>query len=113
MYDPAFTISYDGELSKLKQEGMNYDEYQAKFMRLSHHVHGLTQTYKMNCFISGLREAVKYEVMAKNSATMVEAMRSAKLEEQKSNAVKRSSKGNVYKGFAGGSGGTQQGVGTA
>lgn len=90
---------------------MSYDKYQAEFMRLSHHVYGLTHTYKMNCFISGLRDVVTYEVMAKNTATMVAVMRLAKLEGEKSNVLNKSSKGNVYKGFLGGTGGTQSGVG--
>lgn len=43
MYDPSYTVSYDRELSKLKQEGMSNDDYQAELMPLSHHVHSLTQ----------------------------------------------------------------------
>lgn len=84
---------------------MSCDNYQAEFMRLSHHVHSLTQTYKMNCFISGLRYAVKYEVMAKNLTTMVEAMRLVWLEEEKNAALKNSSKSNAYKGFVSEAGG--------
>lgn len=110
IYDPSYTISYNGELSKLKQEGMRYDDYQAEFMQLSHHVHGLTHTYKMNCFISGLRETVKYEVMAKKPTTLVEAMRLAKLEEEKTAALRKSAKGNSHKEVNNNFGGATFGV---
>lgn len=112
MYDPSFTMTY-GELSKLKQEGMTYDEYQVEFMSLSNHVHCLTQNYKINCFINGLRDVVKYKVMAKSPTTMVEAMRLVKLEEEKSTALKKNSKGNAYKGYASGVGGANSGIGAS
>lgn len=91
MYDPSHTISYEGEPSKLKQEGLSYDDYQAEFMRLSHHVHGLSCSYLMN---------FKFEVMAKKPTTVGETMRLAKLEEEKTSAIKKSSKGGTTKGFA-------------
>lgn len=79
---------------------------------MSHHVHGLTQTYKVNCFISGLKDALKYEMMAKKPTTMVEVMRLAKLEEQKNVAIKKSTKSNAYKAFVGGAGGVNIGIGS-
>lgn len=93
------------------QEGMSYDDYQAEFMHLSHHVHGLTQSYKVNCFPSGLQDIVKYEVMAKNPTTMVEVLRFAKLEEEKNAALRKSLKSNTYKGVVSGVGGENTGNG--
>lgn len=79
LYDPSNTVNYEGELVKLKQEGLNYDEYQVEFMLLSHHVYDLSQKFLVHYFISGLRDAVKYEVMAKRPSIMIEVMRLAKL----------------------------------
>lgn len=60
LYDSTKTLEYAGKLSKLKQEGNNYDDYQPEFIRPSHHVHGLAQDYLISCFISGLRDQVKH-----------------------------------------------------
>lgn len=37
MYDPRFATNYAGELSKLRQEEGNVENYIGEFMRLSHH----------------------------------------------------------------------------
>lgn len=42
-YDHAATRNCIGELTKLKQEGISFDEYQSEFIRLSHHVYGLLE----------------------------------------------------------------------
>lgn len=46
-------------------------------MHLSHHLHGLSLDYLISCFISGLRDLVKYEFTVKNH----QSMRLAKLED--------------------------------
>lgn len=79
LYDEKSVSSYLGELSKLKQEGNTLEYYQEKFMHLSHLVHELPEEFFIECFISGLRDAVKYELIAKKPITMEEAMRLAKL----------------------------------
>lgn len=56
MYDPTATCNYSGELSKLKQEGHNFEEYQSEFIRLSRLVHGLCEEFLINCFVSRLRD---------------------------------------------------------
>lgn len=53
MYDSANTIDYAGELSKLRQEGGNYEDYQNEFMS---HVQGLFQEYLLSCFLSNMRD---------------------------------------------------------
>lgn len=50
--------------------------------------------------------------MAKNLTTIVEAMRLDKLEEEKNDALKKSSKGNAYKGFVSGAGEANSGSGS-
>lgn len=91
MYDTAAVVDFAGELSKLKPEGSTFDEYQAEFMRLSHHVQGLSEEFLVSCFVSGLKDLVKYELMSKNPKTIIEAMRLARIEEDKM-ATKRYSK---------------------
>lgn len=65
MYGDSVALDYQGELTNLKQEGSTYDEYQWEFMRLSHLVQGLSEGFLISCFISGLRETVKLELLAK------------------------------------------------
>lgn len=59
-------------------------------MRLSHQVQDLSENYLISCFISGLRDSVKYELIAKRPRTMVEAMRLEKVEEEKTTAIRKS-----------------------
>lgn len=89
MYDEQTMSDYSEELSKLKQEGYNYDHYQTKFMRFSYQVPDLPENYLISCFISGLREAAKYEHISKKPSTMIEARRLAKVEE-KAAAIRKS-----------------------
>lgn len=63
MYNPAIMMNYAGELTKLRQGG-NYDDYQREFTRLSHHIRDLLEKFLVNCFVNGLRDTTKYEVMA-------------------------------------------------
>lgn len=52
-------------------------------MKLSHQVHELPEDFLMGCFIGGLRDAIKYEIIAKNPDTIEEAMRLARVEEER------------------------------
>lgn len=52
-------------------------------MSLSHQVHGLSKEFLVNCFISGLREAVKLELLAKQLRTVLVEMRLTRLKEDK------------------------------
>lgn len=85
-------VGQSRELSKLKQEGSNYDAYQEEFMRLSHQVQDLPESYLVGCFVSGLRDTVKYEIIAKNPNSIEEAMRLAQIEEEKLASFRRTQK---------------------
>lgn len=78
---------------------------------MSHHVHGLSWDYFVSCFISGFRDPVKFEVMAKNSTTVVEVMRLAKLDEDKTSAIRRSSKSSSSRVFLTSQGSSSMGSG--
>lgn len=90
VYDHSDTKSFVGELTKLKQDGSTYEEYVMEFMRLSHYVHGLSEEFLIECFISGLKDSIKYELMAKQPKDIIEAMRLAQLEEDRIMSTKKS-----------------------
>lgn len=57
-------------------------------MRLSHQILELPKEFLVGCFVSGLRDTIKYDVVAKNPVTMMEAMRLARVEEDLMNKKK-------------------------
>lgn len=100
MYGKSPTIDYFGELSKLKQEGYDYEKYWNEFMRLSHQVRGIPSEHLISCFISGLRETVKIELLSRGPRSVVDAMKLARLEEEKASAIKKGVKPNYNKNFS-------------
>lgn len=93
MYDLTTVTNYSSELSKLKQEGHNFEEYQSEFMHLSHFFHGLSDEFLINCFVSGLRDPMKFKLIAKQLTSMEQAMKWVKREEEKSVATQENVKG--------------------
>lgn len=89
-YGRLSVVEHSGELSKLKQEGADYDRYQEEFINLSSQIQELPKDYLVGCFISGLRDQVKYELISKKPTTVMEAMRLAQVEEEKLAALKKS-----------------------
>lgn len=75
-------------------------------MWLSQHVHGLSQEYLINRFISKLRDLVTYEAMSKRPHSMSEAMRLVKLKEDKITALLKNLKGNFARAINSNPGGT-------
>lgn len=82
----------------MKHERHTYDFYQEELMRISHQVQDLAKEFLVGCFISGSRNAIKYDVVAKNPTTMMEAMRLAQVEEEKLLNIRRGSKVAFQKG---------------
>lgn len=76
-------------LAKLKQNNYDYDEYQSEFIRLSHHVYGLLEEFLASCFLSELRDPVKFKRMIKRMPMVEVAKKWAKLEEEKLAAIRR------------------------
>lgn len=66
-------------------------------MRLSNLVPGLSEKYLISCFISGLKEPNRYEVMVKEPTTMKSAIRLALTEEDKATAISKSSRKHTSK----------------
>lgn len=69
-----------------------FSEYQSEFMKLSHHVDGLSEEFLVICFISGLKKELRYELLMKAPPTVAVAIRLAKLEEKKLAAVRRNAR---------------------
>lgn len=92
MYGGRTVAKYLGELTKLKQEGHSFDYYLEEFMRLSHQVQELPKDFLIGCFISGLRDGVKYDLIGRNPPTLEEAMRLARVKEEKTTALRKSLK---------------------
>lgn len=65
LYGGRTVAGYLGELSKLKQEGHTLEHYQEEFMLLLHQVQDLSEDFLVGCFISGLRDTIKYDIIAK------------------------------------------------
>lgn len=67
-------------------------------MRLSHQVPELPEEFLVGCFVSGLRDAIKYDVIAKHPRTMEEVMWLARVEEEKLCNQKKGCKFTTSKG---------------
>lgn len=51
-------------------------------MRISEQIQGLPEDFLVGCFISGLRDVMKYELISKKPMTLEEAMRLSRVEEK-------------------------------
>ncbi|GAU51718.1 hypothetical protein TSUD_415230, partial [Trifolium subterraneum] len=71
-----------GALFKLSQT-TSVKEYQAQFESLANHIVGLPPSCYLSCFISGLKPAIRREVLAFQPVTLVQAISLAKLQEEK------------------------------
>jgi len=69
--------SFLGRLTKLRQTGI-VDEYIIAFEALAFRVRGLTDAFYMKCFISGLKEAIKAQVLLHHPPTWTEAYQVAR-----------------------------------
>jgi hypothetical protein len=79
-YGPTQFYDYFGELTKLQQVG-SVKEYQAKFEHLLAKVGYLPPTRQVSCFVSGLRENVKADVLARRPVDLTTAIDLARLYE--------------------------------
>lgn len=79
-------------------------------MKLSHQLQELLEEFLVGCFTGGLRDAVKYEIIAKNPSTIENAIRLVRIEEEKISNQRRGFKSPLQKqvyssGTLGGGGG--------
>jgi hypothetical protein len=71
-----------GALFKLTQT-TTVKEYQAKFESLANRIVGLPPACYLSCFVSGLKPAIRREVLSFQPATLTQAIGLAKLQEEK------------------------------
>ncbi|PNY17392.1 Ty3/gypsy retrotransposon protein [Trifolium pratense] len=71
-----------GTLFKLTQT-TTVKEYQAQFESLANRITGLPPACYLSCFISGLKPAIRREVLAFQPVTLIQAISLAKLQEEK------------------------------
>jgi len=69
--------SFLGHLTKLRQTG-TMDEYITAFEALAFHTWGLSDVFYTECFISGLKEAIKAQVLLHHPPTWTEACKVAR-----------------------------------
>jgi hypothetical protein len=81
-YDPF------GELTKLQQEG-SVKDYQAKFESLLSKIGTLSPAQQVSCFVSGLEESIKAEVLAGRPNNLSSAIGLARVYEARNEALRR------------------------
>jgi hypothetical protein len=77
-----------GELTKLQQEG-SIKDYQAKFESLLFKIGTLSPTKQVSCFVSGLEESIKAEVLARRPNNLSSAIGLARVYEARKKALRR------------------------
>ncbi|XP_061353332.1 uncharacterized protein LOC133298114 [Gastrolobium bilobum] len=81
-FGPSELEDYQGQLSKLMQNG-SVLEYQEAFETLSNKVHGLSESFLLSCFVSGLKPIIQQEVASFQPSSMTRAISLAKIQEAK------------------------------
>ncbi|XP_077236504.1 uncharacterized protein LOC143878006 [Tasmannia lanceolata] len=79
-YGPTQFLDFFGELTKLQQTG-SVNDYQTQFEKLLAKVSHFQQTRQVSCFVSGLKDSIKADVMAASPATLSAAIGLARLYE--------------------------------
>ncbi|KAF5470266.1 hypothetical protein F2P56_010790, partial [Juglans regia] len=87
--------SYDDPielLTRLKQVG-TVEEYKSKFEALSNRLGGLSESYKLSCFLSGLRDDIRLSVKMFKPEKLLTAYGLARIQEELFGAIRKNSKG--------------------
>ena len=90
-------LSYDDPmeaLTKLKQT-TTVAVYKSQFEMLSNRIRNLSESHKLSCFLSGLRDEVRLAVRMQNPRTLSTAFRLAKIQEEYLSTCKK-----VYRPFS-------------
>lgn len=83
-FGPSTFINHEAQLYKLKQKS-TVTSYLTEFESLSTRVTGLSQSNLLNCFLSGLRDDIQYELYLLKPQDLHDAMGMARLVEDKCN----------------------------
>ena len=78
-------------LIRLKQT-TTVEEYKGQFEALSNQLRGLAESYKLSCFLSGLREDIRFMVRMLNPVNLHMAFWLAKMQEENVVALRRSTR---------------------
>lgn len=92
LYTRFGTMVYDDlmeALHRLRQTA-SVIEYKAQFELLSNRIRGLSEKNKLSCFISGLKDEIRFQVKLLNPLTLNAAFGLAKIEEESIATIKRS-----------------------
>ncbi|XP_061347791.1 uncharacterized protein LOC133293270 [Gastrolobium bilobum] len=81
-FGPSELEDSQGQLTKLFQTGTVL-EYQEQFEHLSTQVDGLSESFLVSCFVSGLKHEIQHDVSAFRPSSLSHAMSLAKLQESK------------------------------
>ena len=79
---PSYYDDPKGALFKLTQRGM-VNEYLTEFKRLANRVIGLPPPFLLSCFVSGLAQDIRREVLALQPISLPQAMALAKLRDRR------------------------------
>nr|DAD19760.1 TPA_asm: hypothetical protein HUJ06_021223 [Nelumbo nucifera] len=77
--------NFFGDLTKLRQM-VSVRDYQAQFERLLTGVGRVTPEQQVSCFISGLKDSIRFDVLAARPTTLLEAIGLARLYEARNNS---------------------------
>lgn len=78
-------------LIRLKQTS-TVEEYKSQFEALSNQLRGLAESYKLSCFLSGLREDICFMVRMLNPVNLHMAFGLAKMQKENVATLRRSAK---------------------
>ena len=78
-------------LIRLKQTS-TVEDYKSQFEALSNQLRGLAESYKLSCFLSGLREDIRFMVRMLNPSNLHIAFGLAKMQEENVAALRRIAK---------------------
>ncbi|RVW59679.1 Transposon Tf2-8 polyprotein [Vitis vinifera] len=78
-------------LIRLKQTS-TVENYKSQFEALSNQLRGLAESYKLSCFLSGLREDIRFMVRMLNPSNLHIAFGLAKMQEENVAALRRTAK---------------------
>ncbi|KAA8548911.1 hypothetical protein F0562_000595 [Nyssa sinensis] len=96
-YGPTQFYDFFGELTKLQQTG-SVREYQTQFEKLLAKAGSLSQTQQVSCFVSGLKESIKADVLAGRPNSLSAAISLARLYEARNLSQRRAINSEVKKG---------------
>ena len=76
----------------LLKQTSTVEDYKSQFEALSNQLRGLAKSYKLSCFLSGLREDIRFMVLMVNPSNLYIAFGLAKMQEENMVTLRRTAK---------------------